>query len=65
MDHLMRQYPSEHMRTIKRNFYPADGKWIELDEMVHVRKGTYSAFRFGEVSILTRCPFFSPPGNLH
>jgi hypothetical protein len=49
LDHLMRQWPSESMETIKRNFYPRGGSEIRLDEMVSVRKGIYSAFRLGEV----------------
>ncbi|KAK9423636.1 putative Piwi domain-containing protein [Seiridium unicorne] len=48
LDHLMRQWPSEHMQTIKRNFYPQGGVEQRLDEMVSVRKGTYSAFRLGQ-----------------
>ncbi|KAI1851294.1 hypothetical protein JX266_003369 [Neoarthrinium moseri] len=50
LDHLMRQWPSEQMMTIKRNFYPRDGVEMQLDPMVGVRKGVYSAFRLGDTT---------------
>ncbi|ETS85814.1 hypothetical protein PFICI_03839 [Pestalotiopsis fici W106-1] len=48
LDHVMRQWPSERMELIKRNFYPRDGQEFRLDDMIVVRKGTYSAFRLGQ-----------------
>ncbi|KAH6653826.1 Piwi domain-containing protein [Truncatella angustata] len=48
LDHLMRQWPSERMVIIKRNFYSKDGIEQRIDEMIGVRKGIYSAFRLCE-----------------
>lgn len=57
----MRQWPSERMEIIKRNFYPRNktgekpGEKPEvwrIDDMIVVQKGTYAAFRLGQVSIL-------------
>ncbi|KAH8673309.1 Piwi domain-containing protein [Xylariales sp. PMI_506] len=50
LDHLLRQWPGETMQIIKRNFYPLNGADMGLDAIVVVRKGTYSAFKLGEVS---------------
>ncbi|KAI0129177.1 Piwi domain-containing protein [Xylariales sp. AK1849] len=50
LDHLMRQWPSETMQTIKRNFYPQSGAELHLDSLIAVRKGIYSAFKLSEAS---------------
>ncbi|KAK8041405.1 hypothetical protein PG994_014412 [Apiospora phragmitis] len=50
LDHLLRQYPSENMISIKRNFYNKQDNPMRLDSYTDVRKGTYSAFRLGETS---------------
>lgn len=49
LDHVMRQWPSERMELIKRNFYPRDADQSRIDDMIVVRKGIYSAFRLGQV----------------
>lgn len=49
LDHVMRQWPSERMELIKRNFYPRDAEQSRIDDMIVVRKGIYSAFRLGQV----------------
>jgi hypothetical protein len=61
LDHLMREHPSSVMQSIKRNFYPRDSVEIPLDEMICVRKGYYSAFRFGEVRIRANERLFRGP----
>ncbi|KAJ8109037.1 hypothetical protein ONZ43_g6248 [Nemania bipapillata] len=48
IDHCMRQGPSEKMIGIRRNFYPRDGRSMELDRFVEVHKGFYAAARLGE-----------------
>ncbi|KAI4596997.1 hypothetical protein KJ359_004907 [Pestalotiopsis sp. 9143b] len=48
LDHVMRQWPSERMELIKRNFYPRDAEQSRIDDMIVVRKGIYSAFRLGQ-----------------
>ncbi|KAK6855717.1 Protein argonaute [Apiospora arundinis] len=53
LDHLLRQYPSENMIAIKRNFYNRQDNPMRLDTYTDVRKGTYSAFRLGEMSNLS------------
>ncbi|KAK8101784.1 hypothetical protein PG999_012158 [Apiospora kogelbergensis] len=53
LDHLLRQYPSENMIAIKRNFYNKQDNPMRLDLYTDVRKGTYSAFRLSEMSNLS------------
>ncbi|KAH7156838.1 eukaryotic translation initiation factor 2c [Dactylonectria macrodidyma] len=47
LDHLVRQWPSEHMLAIKRNFYKRNEVGIPLNDgsIVEVHKGTYASVR--------------------
>ncbi|KAH8735189.1 Piwi domain-containing protein [Ilyonectria robusta] len=46
LDHLVRQWPSQHMLAIKRNFYKQNAPGIPLnDALVEVHKGTYASVR--------------------
>ncbi|KAG6237720.1 hypothetical protein E4U25_002418 [Claviceps purpurea] len=47
MDHLLRQWPSQHMVAIKRNFYPQGqkGKLLMDGNVLEVHKGTYASIR--------------------
>ncbi|KAG6264982.1 hypothetical protein E4U47_006588 [Claviceps purpurea] len=47
MDHLLRQWPSQHMVAIKRNFYPKDqqGRLLMHGGVLEVHKGTYASIR--------------------
>ncbi|KAH7155211.1 Piwi domain-containing protein [Dactylonectria estremocensis] len=47
LDHLVRQWPSEHMLAIKRNFYKRNEAGIPLNDgsIVEVHKGTYASVR--------------------
>lgn len=48
-DHAMRQFPSENLLAIKRNFYDQSrGKLEMLDLVVGAAKGIYSSFRLCE-----------------
>ena len=55
----MRQYPSENMIAIKRNFYNKQDNPMRLDLYTDVRKGTYSAFRLSEVRYHIRLPVWN------
>lgn len=45
------------MIAIKRNFYNRQDNPMRLDTYTDVRKGTYSAFRLGEVCYHIELPF--------
>ncbi|KAK7415854.1 Protein argonaute [Neonectria magnoliae] len=46
LDHLVRQWPSQHLLAIKRNFYKQSEVGIPLgDAIVEVHKGTYASVR--------------------
>ncbi|KPM33983.1 Protein argonaute [Neonectria ditissima] len=46
LDHLVRQWPSQHLLAIKRNFYKQSEAGIPLgDAIVEVHKGTYASVR--------------------
>lgn len=47
MDHLIREWPSQHLLAIKRNFYPYNGQGRALMDgsVVEVRQGTYASLR--------------------
>ncbi|KAG6045228.1 hypothetical protein E4U39_002591 [Claviceps sp. Clav50 group G5] len=49
MDHLLRQWQSQHMIAIKRNFYPRDqkvkGTLLMSGHVLEVFKGTYASIR--------------------
>lgn len=49
-DHCIRQGSSEKMTSIRRNIYPKNPQVMELDRVVEVHKGYYSAARLSEVS---------------
>ncbi|KAI1111144.1 Piwi domain-containing protein [Nemania sp. NC0429] len=51
-DHCMRQGPSEKMLSIRRNIYPKNPQSMELDRVVEVHKGYYSAVRLSEAKQL-------------
>ncbi|KAL6820698.1 Piwi domain-containing protein [Trichoderma camerunense] len=47
MDHLIRQWPSEHLLAIKRNFYKRNeaGQPLMAGGVIEVHKGTYASLR--------------------
>lgn len=47
LDHLVRQWPSQHMLAIKRNFYDLNGSSQPLNDgaVVQVHKGIYASVR--------------------
>lgn len=47
LDHLIRQWPSQHMVAIKRNFYHPNGQGIPIGNngVIEVHKGTYASIR--------------------
>ncbi|KAK3347363.1 Piwi domain-containing protein [Neurospora tetraspora] len=48
LDHLLRQGPSERMKTIKRSFFHASMPNRELDMLLMAYKGVYASFRLSQ-----------------
>jgi eukaryotic translation initiation factor 2C len=53
LDHVIRQWPSENLIAIKRNFFRPDVQRTRLDSVVDVAKGVYSSLRMNGVSRLS------------
>lgn len=47
-DHLLRQYPSQRLLSIKRNFYDPRSPGRSIDNVIEVRKGLYWSARLAD-----------------
>jgi hypothetical protein len=56
LDHVFRQRPAEKLLSIKRNFYHTNQELKPLGRYLAVLKGTYSACRLSDVSVMLDIP---------
>ncbi|OIW26754.1 Piwi-domain-containing protein [Coniochaeta ligniaria NRRL 30616] len=48
LDHAIRETPTKHMKSIKRLFFPRDGKRADLTNVVEVIQGMYASMRMNQ-----------------